>query len=345
MSKSLGNSPDPIELMKIYGADGVRVGMLLSSPAGNDLLFDEGLCEQGRNFANKIWNAFRLIHSWSEKVDNSLPQPEAARIAIEWMQSKFNASLAELNDDYDKFRISEALMTTYKLVWDDFCSWFLEMAKPTYGSGIDAKTYSDTIVIFENILKVLHPFMPFLTEEIWQFLGEREAGKGSICVATWPAILPVNQTLLQDFNAFTDTVIGIRTIRKENNIANKESIVLRVKKTTAMSTAFDAAIQHLCNLSAIEYVAEKQNGAFTFIANGNEYYIPFTANVDVEAERKKIEEDLNYTRGFLKSVESKINNEKFANNAPAAVLEGERKKQSDALSKIAMLEEKLSSLN
>lgn len=345
MSKSLGNSPDPIELMKVYGADGVRVGMLLSSPAGNDLLFDEGLCEQGRNFANKIWNAFRLVHSWGEKVDPSLPQPESARIAVEWMQSKFNASLAELNDDYAKFRISEALMTTYKLVWDDFCAWFLEMAKPAYGSGIDSKTYQDTIVIFENLLKVLHPFMPFLTEEIWQYLREREAGKGSICVAPWPSVEKTNETLLSDFNAFTDTVIGIRTIRKDNNIANKESIVLRVKKSGTTSMAFDAAIKHLCNLSAIEYVEEKQNGAFTFIANGNEYFIPFTANVDIEAERKKIEEDLDYTRGFLKSVEAKLNNEKFTSKAPAAVLEGERKKQSDALSKIAMLEEKLASLN
>ncbi len=345
MSKSLGNSPDPIELMAKHGADGVRVGMLLSSPAGNDLLFDEGLCEQGRNFANKIWNAFRLVNSWGEKVDNTLAQPESARVAVEWLNSKFNSVLAELNDDYDKFKISEALMSTYKLVWDDFCAWYLEMAKPVYGSNIDKKTYDATIVIFENILKVLHPFMPFLTEEIWQYISEREPGKGSICVAPWPSINKADETLLKEFELFTNAVIGVRNVRKDNNIANKESLTLQVKNNGNYANKFDAALKHLCNLSSIEFVNEKISNSFSFVVNSNEYFIPFTANVDVEGEKKKINEELTYTIGFLKSVEAKLNNEKFASNAPAAVLEGERKKQNDALGKIKVLEEKLAALN
>ena len=345
MSKSLGNSPDPIDLMAKHGADGVRVGMLLSSPAGNDLLFDEALCEQGRNFANKIWNAFRLVKSWEEKVDNNLAQPDAAKIAVEWMSSRFNSVLADLNDDYDKFRINEALMSTYKLVWDDFCAWYLEMAKPAYGSGIDKKTYEASVEIFEKLLKVLHPFMPFLTEEVWHYLREREPGKGSICIAPWPAIEKANASLQKDFDAFAEVVIGVRNIRKSNNIPNKESLVLQVNKNVEVSTSFDAAIMHLCNLSSIDYTTEKSANSFSFTVNTNEYFIPFTANVDVEAEKKKLSEELTYTQGFLKSVESKLNNEKFANNAPAAVLESERKKQSDAQGKIKMLEEKIASLN
>ncbi|MFN8698768.1 MAG: valine--tRNA ligase, partial [Flavobacteriales bacterium] len=231
MSKSLGNSPDPIDLMQQYGADGVRVGMLLASPAGNDLLFDESLCEQGRNFANKIWNAFRLVNSWEGKVDTSLAQPESAKVAISWMQSKFNAVLEGLNDDYSKFRISEALMNTYKLVWDDFCAWYLEMVKPPFGQGMDATTYAATVDILENILKVLHPFMPFLTEEIWHYIREREAGKGSICVASWPEVGPIDQALLSDFSFFEDIITDIRTLRQEVGIP-KEPIVLEVSNST-----------------------------------------------------------------------------------------------------------------
>ncbi|MFY7970684.1 MAG: valine--tRNA ligase [Flavobacteriales bacterium] len=344
MSKSLGNSPDPIDLMAQYGADGVRVGMLLSSPAGNDLLFDESLCEQGRNFANKIWNAFRLVKGWEEKVDNTVVQPESARVAIEWMNARFQAVLADLNDDYDKFRINEALMSTYKLVWDDFCAWYLEMVKPAYGSAMDATTYAATVTIFENILKVLHPFMPFLTEEIWHFISERAAGTGSLCVATWPEANEANPPLLGKFDQFTEVMIGLRNIRKENNIPQKEKLSMKVKAANA-DTTFDANIIHLGNLESIEYSSEKPSNSFTFIVNGNEYFVPFTANVDVEGERKKLTDELNYTRGFLKSVEAKLGNERFVNNAPAAVLETERKKQSDALSKIAMIEEKLSTLN
>jgi valyl-tRNA synthetase len=345
MSKSLGNSPDPIELMKTFGADGVRVGMLLSSPAGNDLLFDESLCEQGRNFANKIWNAFRLVNSWEEKIDSSLAQPESARIAVEWMNSKFNIVLAELNDDYDKFRISEALMSTYKLVWDDFCAWFLEMVKPPYGQGIDKKTYDSSVEIFEKILKVLHPFMPFLSEEIWHYVRTREEGSGSLCVATWPVIEKSNESLLQAFENFSEVIIGMRNIRKDNNIPNKEKLVLMIKKNAPISEIFDSAIAHLCNLEKISYVDEKPANCFSFVVKSNEYFIPFTSNVDVEAEKKKIEEELKYTQGFLKSVQAKLSNEKFVNNAPAQVLEGERKKQSDAEAKIKLLEEKLTTLN
>jgi len=318
--------------------------MLLSSPAGNDLLFDESLCEQGRNFANKIWNAFRLVKGWEEKVDNTVVQPESARVAIEWMNARFQAVLADLNDDYDKFRINEALMSTYKLVWDDFCAWYLEMVKPAYGSAMDATTYAATVTIFENILKVLHPFMPFLTEEIWHFISERAAGTGSLCVATWPEANEANPPLLGKFDQFTEVMIGLRNIRKENNIPQKEKLSMKVKAANA-DTTFDANIIHLGNLESIEYSSEKPSNSFTFIVNGNEYFVPFTANVDVEGERKKLTDELNYTRGFLKSVEAKLGNERFVNNAPAAVLETERKKQSDALSKIAMIEEKLSTLN
>jgi valyl-tRNA synthetase len=344
MSKSLGNSPDPIDLMQQYGADGVRVGMLLASPAGNDLLFDESLCEQGRNFANKIWNAFRLVNSWEGKVDNSLAQPESAKVAIAWMQSKFNAVLEGLNDDYSKFRISEALMNTYKLVWDDFCAWYLEMVKPPFGQGMDATTYAATVDILENILKVLHPFMPFLTEEIWHYLRERQAGKGSICVASWPIAGNVDQSLLGSFEGFAKVVAGVRTIRKDNAIPNKEALTLFVKGRAGQSWQFDALAQHLCNLGAIQSIAEKPANSFSFIEDGIEYFIPFTGNVDVEAEKKKITEELDYTRGFLKSVEAKLSNERFVNNAPAQVLDGERKKQSDAMTKIALLEEKLAGL-
>jgi len=344
MSKSLGNSPDPLDLIKSYGADGVRVGMLLSSPAGNDLLFDEGLCEQGRNFSNKIWNAFRLVSSWEEKIDDKLEQPDSSKVAVAWMHSKFNEALVELNDNYDKFRISEALMISYKLVWDDFCAWYLEMVKPPYGQGMDKATYKASVEILENLLKVLHPFMPFLTEEIWQYLAVRENGKGSICVAEWPTKSSFDNTLLSEFNYFTDVVIGIRNIRKDNNIPNKEQVNLKILKNGESPMRFDSLIKHLCNLVSIEYVEVKPANSFSFNVKDNEYFIPFTANVDVEAEKKKINNELEYTHGFLKSVESKLNNDKFANNAPPQVLESERKKQSDALSKIKMLEEKLISL-
>jgi valyl-tRNA synthetase len=345
MSKSLGNSPDPLELMKIYGADGVRVGMLLSSPAGNDLLFDEGLCEQGRNFANKIWNAFRLVDSWKEKSTSDGVPSEAAKIAVRWMENRLDMVLNQLNDDYDKFRINEALMNTYKLVWDDFCAWYLEMVKPPYGTHIHQVTLNATTGIFEKLLQVLHPFMPFISEEIWGHLAPREPGVGSICIAPWPQPKSVNETMQNDFEHFAEVVNNVRNIRKSNQIPNKDAVELMVIANENHDKSFDGALMHLCNISSIHYVVEKVSGAFGFISGGNEYFVPFTANVDVEAERKKLQDELDYTRGFLSSVESKLNNEKFANNAPPQVLEGERKKQSDALSKIKMLEEKLATLN
>jgi valyl-tRNA synthetase len=344
MSKSLGNSPDPLDLMKVYGADGVRVGMLLSSPAGNDLLFDESLCEQGRNFANKIWNAFRLVKGWEEKVDPSLTQSEAAKTAVAWMRSKFNATLASLNDDYEKFRINEALMTTYKLVWDDFCAWYLEMVKPPYGQGMDSTTYAASVEILEDLLCVLHPFMPFLSEEIWHYLKPRTQGS-SICIASWPTPGNVDTAIIAAFDRMSEVVIGIRNIRKEKNIANKESVELMVRVNQETGKDFDAVIQHLCNVKSIVYSTEKPTGCFSFVTASAEYFIPFTEQIDVEAEKQKIEAELNYVRGFLKSVETKLSNERFVNNAPPAVLDSERKKQSDSLAKIQMMEEQLKTLN
>jgi valyl-tRNA synthetase len=344
MSKSLGNSPDPLDLMKKFGADGVRVGMLLSSPAGNDLLFDESLCEQGRNFANKIWNAFRLVKGWEEKVDKNLTQSQAAKTAVNWMQSKFNSTLVTLNDDYDKFRINEALMTTYKLVWDDFCAWYLEMVKPPFGQGMDATTYESSVDILEKLLGVLHPFMPFLSEEIWHYLKPRTEGS-SICIAQWPAIGEVDSNILSSFDKMSEVVIGIRNLRKEKNIPNKESIELIVRANQEPEKEFDAVIQHLCNIQSITYSADKPTGCFSFVTATAEHFIPFTQQIDVEEETKKIKTELTYVRGFLKSVDSKLNNERFVNNAPAAVLESERKKQSDSLAKIQMLEEQLKALN
>ena len=343
MSKSLGNSPDPLDLMKKFGADGVRVGMLLSSPAGNDLLFDESLCEQGRNFANKIWNAFRLVKGWEEKIDIDRIQSQAAKTAVEWMKSKFNETLVSLNDDYDKFRINEALMTTYKLVWDDFCAWYLEMVKPPFGQGMDSATYEASVEILENLLIVLHPFMPFLSEEIWHYLRAREAG-ASICTAHWPSGKTAHKEILTSFDQFAEVVIGIRNIRKEKNIPNKESIELKVRAGKSTDKNFDAVLQHLCNTQSVEYIDDKPSGCFSFVTAHAEYFIPYTAQVDVAAEKEKIESELTYARGFLKSVEAKLNNERFVNNAPPSVLEAERKKQSDTLAKIKMMEEQLNAL-
>ena len=341
MSKSLGNSPDPIELMQNYGADGVRVGMLLSSPAGNDLPFDESLCEQGRNFANKIWNAFRLVKSWEEKIDPSIEQPASSEIAVKWMNNRFEQVLAEMEDGYDKFRISEVLMQTYKLIWDDFCSWYLEMAKPSYGKGIDQKTYNETLSIFKNLLKVLHPFMPFLTEEMWQHMPSWKTESEFICTSEWPSAGSFNAELQQSFEQFEALVTEVRTVRKKQNLPNKESLVVSFLKSNARNNAFDAAFKHLCNVSELNEISEKLNPSFSFMVNGVEYFIPYTASVDIEAEQAKMKEELTYLQGFLKSVEGKLSNERFVQNAPANVLEAERKKQADAQSKIAAIKEQL----
>ena len=339
MSKSLGNSPDPIELMEKYGADGVRVGMLLCSPAGNDLPFDEGLCEQGRNFSNKIWNAFRLIKGW-EAAD--IAQPESAKVAIEWFQQKLNKTITEIDASYTQYRISEALMSTYKLVWDDFCSWYLEMIKPPYQRPIDQATLTATIEFLEDLLKLLHPFMPFITEEVWHAIKERT---DDIIVADWPQKNTIKNQILTDFEVAAEVISGIRNIRKQKNIANKEVLDFFVKTNVLSNTAFDTVIAKLGNLSSINYVDEKIEGAFSFLVKSNEYFIPLGTSIDVEAELDKLQKELDYTKGFLKSVEGKLKNERFVNNAPEQVVAGERKKQADALSKITVLEEQIASLS
>ena len=338
MSKSLGNSPDPITLMKQYGADGVRVGMLLSSPAGNDLPFDEGLCEQGRNFSNKIWNAFRLIKGW-EVAD--VQQPESSKQAIDWFENKINKTITEIDESYSKYRISEALMGTYKLVWDDFCSWYLEMVKPNYGSPMDKVTYAKTIEQLEKILKLIHPFMPFLTEEIWHLIDDR---KEDIIVAHWPKSGTINEQLLADFENTTEVVAGIRTIRKEQNIANKEQLELLVIDNQKASNNLTAIIAKLGNLSTIDTTTEKPNGAFSFMVKSNEYFIPLGDNIDVAAEIEKLQKELDYTKGFLKSVEGKLSNERFVNNAPEQVVVNEKNKMADAKAKIEILATKIKDL-
>jgi valyl-tRNA synthetase len=343
MSKSLGNSPDPLVLIDQYGADGVRVGMLLSSPAGNDLLFDESLCEQGRNFSNKIWNAFRLVKGWEENTSDIEQRPAAAG-AIHWMNAQLNATIEKLNDDYEKFRINEALMTTYKLVWDDFCAWYLEMVKPPYGEKMDMQTYSATIDIFEKLLTVLHPFMPFLSEEIWHMLREREEG-ASLCVAHWPSSTNESSPWIEGFEEFSQVVIGIRNIRKENQIANKEKLVLKMLSTQGAASDFHPAIEHLGNIESTEWVNEKPDQCYSFIVSGREFFVPFTAQFDAAAEIKKLNEELVYTEGFLTSVERKLSNENFVSKAPAAVLDGERKKQSDAQQKIEMIKQQIAALS
>mgnify|MGYP000636665995 FL=1 len=338
MSKSLGNSPDPITLMNQYGADGVRVGMLLCSPAGNDLPFDEVLCEQGRNFSNKIWNAFRLIKGW-EVTD--VEQPESAKQAIDWFENKISKTINEIDESYIKYRISEALMGTYRLVWDDFCSWYLEMVKPNYGSPMDSLTYAKTIEQLEKILKLLHPFMPFLSEEIWHLIDDR---KEDIIVAEWPIANTVNEQLLSDFEKTTEVVAGIRTIRKEQNIKNKDQLELLVIDNQKSESNLDAIIAKLGNLTSVNSTEEKPGGAFSFMVNSNEYFIPLGNNIDIAGEIEKLEKELNYTQGFLKSVEGKLSNERFVNNAPESVVANEKNKMTDAKSKIAILATKIKDL-
>ena len=335
MSKSLGNSPDPITLIEKYGADGVRVGMLLCSPAGNDLPFDQGLCEQGRNFSNKIWNAFRLIKGWEVA---EVEQPESAKQAITWFEKKLSKTIIEIDESYSKYRISEALMGTYRLVWDDFCSWYLEMVKPSYGSPIDSTTYAKTIEQLEKILKLLHPFMPFLTEEIWHLIDDR---KEDIIVAHWPIAGDVNEQILADFENITEVVAGIRTIRKEQNIANKEQLELLVIENQKSKTNLDAIVAKLGNLSTINTTNEKPNGAFSFMVKSNEYFIPLGEKIDIAAEIEKLQKELDYTKGFLKSVEGKLGNDRFVNNAPEQVVVNEKNKMADAKAKIEILATKI----
>jgi valyl-tRNA synthetase len=340
MSKSLGNSPDALQLIENYGADGVRVGLLLSSAAGNDLLFDEDLCQQGKGFANKIWNAFRLVQGW-EVTD--IKQPEFSKIALEWYQSKFQKALAEIEDQYNKFRLSDVLMTIYKLIWDDFCSWLLETIKPEYQQPIDSKTFKSIIEIFENNLKVLHPFMPFLTEEIWQYIAERTPQEALI-IANYPKLDSFDEQLILDFEMVKEVVSGIRTIRKEKNISFKDTIELSVSNNENLSSVFDSVIMKLGNVSKMDYVTNSVEGALTFRVQSNEYFIPISGTINIEEEIKKLTEELQYTEGFLKSVQGKLSNQRFVNNAPAQVIEIERKKEADAFAKIETLKTSLASL-
>ena len=340
MSKSLGNSPDALKLIKDFGADGVRVGLLLSSSAGNDLLFDEALCQQGSGFANKIWNAFRLVKGLN--IAN-IPQPESAKIAIEFFEAKFQKILSETEDDFSKYRISDALMKIYKLVWDDFCSWLLEMIKPAFGSPIDTKTYNEVIRLFEECLKLLHPFMPFVTEEIWQQISSRTPQEALI-IANYPEEKTFNEGILEEFEFIKEVISGIRTIRKEKNIPFKEEISLSIIDNEHFTTKWNSIIEKLGNVSAISYIEKATEGAISFRVKANEYFIPILDKINVEEEIKKLETELHYAEGFLKSVRAKLSNEKFVNSAPAQVVENERKKESDTLAKIETLTQSLNKL-
>jgi valyl-tRNA synthetase len=340
MSKSLGNSPEPLGLIEKFGADGVRVGLLLSASAGNDILFDEELCNQGKGFSNKIWNAFKLIKGW-EVAD--IAQPEASKVAIEWYEAKLQQTLAEIEDNFDKYRLSDALMAIYKLVWDDFCSWFLEMIKPGYQQPIDRATFEKAIEMLEANLKLLHPFMPFLTEEIWHHIAERTPEQALI-VGEWPKAKAFDEKLITDFDFATEVISGIRTIRKDKNIPFRDTMELKVVNNEKASTYFDSVIQKLGNVTTLEYVSDKVDGALSYRVKSNEYFIPITGNIDVEAEVAKLTEELNYTKGFLRSVQGKLSNEKFVAGAPEQVIANERKKEADALAKIATLEQSLASL-
>jgi len=340
MSKSLGNSPDALKLIENFGADGVRVGLLLSSAAGNDLMFDEALCQQGKAFGNKIWNAFRLIEGW-EVAD--IAQPSYASTAIEWYLAKFQKTLVEIEDHFSKYRLSDALMTTYKLIWDDFCSWLLEMVKPAYEAPIDKKTYEAVVEILESNLKILHPFMPFLTEEIWQILTKRSPEQALI-IASWPTITTYDETILEGFEFASDVVSGIRTIRKEKNIAFKNTIEFSVLNNESQTKDFDAIISKLGNISELTYTNEAVENALSFRVKSNEYFIPANDTIDVVAEISKLEEELKYTEGFLKSVQMKLSNERFVSGAPEQVVASEKKKEADAIAKIETLNASLINL-
>lgn len=341
MSKSLGNSPDALKLIEDYGADGVRVGLLLSSAAGNDLMFDEDLCQQGKGFSNKIWNAFRLVKGW--EVDATLAQPEAAKIGLEWYNAKFQTVLAEIEDHFSKYRLSDALMAIYKLIMDDFSSWLLETVKPTYQQPIDKKTFDAVIAIFEENLKVLHPFMPFLSEDIWQYIAERTPEEALI-IAKYPEVKKVDTTIISEFEFATNVVSGIRTIRKDKNISFKDAVELSVVNKEDFTKSFDVIIQKLTNASVINYVSDKVEGA-SFRVKSNEYFIPIAVeNIDVAAETKKLEVELKRAEGFLFGIQKKLSNERFVSNAPEQVIVVERKKESDTLAKIATIKSSLASL-
>lgn len=338
MSKSLGNSPDPLDLIQTYGADGVRMGMMLAAPAGNDILFDEILCEQGRNFNNKIWNAFRLLKGW--KVDAGLPVPESAALASQWFDSVLNKTASEVADLFSKYRISEALMAVYKLFWDEFSSWYLELIKPSYGQAIDKETYETALVYFDCLLKLLHPFMPFITEELWQSLCQRSEGESIMTQDIRALNGPYNSRIIDDFEIVKQLVSAIRSIRLQKNIAQKEQMELQVMGINPLA-AFDAVVAKLCNLSDIRMMESKVDGSASFLVGTTEYAIPLGNMINIEDEIEKLETELAYQQGFLQSVLKKLSNEKFVNNAPVNVIDMERKKQADAESKINSLKESI----
>lgn len=339
MSKSLGNSPEPLELIKQFGADGVRMGLMLAAPAGNDVLFDEALCEQGRNFNNKIWNAFRLVKGWT--VDENAMQPESASLAIQWFDNQLSRTIEEVNDSFSKYRLSEALMAVYKLFWDDFSSWYLEMAKPGYQQPIDKATYEATLGYFDALLKLLHPFMPFITEELWQALEERKPGE-SIMLTLQPQAKAYDESLLAGFDHMKEVVAGIRSVRLQKNIPNKDSLSLEVIGNH--NQYFHPIISKLCNLSVITQVEDKSEGVVSFLVGTVEYTIPMGDNINVEEELEKLREELIYQQGFLASVNKKLSNENFVGKAPAKVIEMERKKADDAQSRIQTIQESIAAL-
>jgi len=340
MSKSLGNSPDPLDLIDKYGADSVRVGMLLCSPAGNDLIYDENLIEQGRNFANKIWNAFRLVKSW--QVDETIPQPEYAQEIITWFDNKLNEAIDTLEDHFSKFRLSDALMLVYKLFWDEFSSWYLEGVKPAYQKPIDKATYDATLAYFEKLLQLLHPYMPFITEELWQNINKRKNDE-SIMLSLIPQKVSFDKNIINDFEETKEIIGAIRNIRKSKNIPNKEQLSLFIQ--SEKNIKYTALIQKLSNLSDIELTSKKVDNAISFMVKTTEFFVPFSESIDVEAELKKLEEELKYQEGFLNSVMKKLSNERFVNNAPEKVVAIEKAKQADAENKITALKSQIEALN
>ena len=341
MSKQLGNSPDPLDLIAEYGADGVRVAMMLCSSAGNDLMFDNALCEQGRNFGNKIWNAYRLINGW--QVDEQLAQSDCSKQAVAWFTNRFNAALAEIEENFNNYRISEALMVAYKLFWDDFSGWYLEMIKPAYGSPCDAATMAATKQIFEQLMLLLHPFMPFLTEEIWQDLAERKDGE-SICVAALPKAVEADEKALARFALAQEVVSAVRNVRKQKNLPQKEALELKVVRDENYPAEFEAAIVKMANISQVTFVTEKNPMDAAFIVKTTQYFVPMGDNIDKEAEIAKLEKDLAYQQGFLATVMKKLSNERFVSSAPAQVVENEQNKKRDAEAKIAAIEAQLQAL-
>jgi len=318
--------------------------MLLTSPAGNDLPFDDSLCEQGRNFSNKIWNALRLVKGW--EVDTTIAQPESCRVSVLWFNARLNEAIGELNEQYDRYKLSDALMTVYKLIWDDFCSWYLEMIKPAYQKPIDKTTLDASVVIFEKLMLLLHPFMPFITEEIWHILLER-TGNESIMISAMPVSQAYDADILKQFAFSSEVIVAIRNARKEMNIPMKESIELFIRKNNneAADTTFDGVVARLCNISEINYVEDKVEGAVSFIIRATEFYIPMSANVDKAVEIARLTEELNYTEGFRQSVIKKLGNERFVSNAKPEVVDIERQKQADAESKIAVIKEQIAHLS